>query len=71
MWKGGRLRIEKAKEHYLERLKREWADDLEPPEKPVIDDTPIDLSSSIRSKHGSTDKAQLHIFFPKLRKVTC
>ncbi|KAK9274752.1 hypothetical protein L1049_022004 [Liquidambar formosana] len=24
VWKGGRLRLEKAKEHYLVRLRREW-----------------------------------------------
>ncbi|KAE8808680.1 Nucleolar protein 8 [Hordeum vulgare] len=23
-WKGGKLKLEKAKEHYLVRLKREW-----------------------------------------------
>lgn len=25
-WKGGLLRVEKAKEHYIDRLRREWAE---------------------------------------------
>ena len=25
-WKGGVLRVEKAKEHYIDRLRREWAE---------------------------------------------
>lgn len=25
-WKGGVLRVEKAKEHYMDRLRREWAE---------------------------------------------
>lgn len=69
LWKGGRLKLEKAKEHYLERLKREWAEDAEPPAKPVAVDTHIDPCSSNKSNRMTNDKAQLQIFFPKLRKV--
>ncbi|KAF5181207.1 RNA-binding (RRM/RBD/RNP motifs) family protein [Thalictrum thalictroides] len=29
IWKGGRLRLEKAKEHYMVRLRREWEEDTE------------------------------------------
>ncbi|XP_078443149.1 RNA-binding (RRM/RBD/RNP motifs) family protein [Wolffia australiana] len=69
VWKGGKLKIEKAKEHYLNRLKREWAEDTEPLRKPEPADIPIDPSSSSRLMHETRDKEQLHVFFPKLRKV--
>ncbi|CAA7408335.1 unnamed protein product [Spirodela intermedia] len=69
LWKGGRLRLEKAKEHYLERLKREWAEDAEPPIMPAVIGTHIDPCSANKSNRMTNDKAQLQIFFPKLRKV--
>ncbi|XP_020235870.1 uncharacterized protein LOC109815529 [Cajanus cajan] len=57
LWKGGRLKLEKAKEDYLTRLKREWeqealADATQPP--PVV---PQEVPKS------------LSVFFPRLRKV--
>ncbi|XP_031504855.1 protein REPRESSOR OF SILENCING 3 [Nymphaea colorata] len=71
IWKGGRLKLEKAKEHYLTRLRREWAEDeankalcsnAEP-------DTDITESSSKKSKRLREEKMQLKIYFPRLRKV--
>lgn len=68
IWKGGRLRLEKAKEHYLARLRREWAADAEfgkgTPSK--IDS---DIGSLEKSKHLIQEKMQLQIFFPKFKKV--
>ncbi|KAF3780537.1 Nucleolar protein 8 [Nymphaea thermarum] len=71
IWKGGRLKLEKAKEHYLTRLRREWAEDkankvlcsnAEP-------DTHISESSSKKSKRLREEKMQLKMYFPRLRKV--
>ncbi|KAL2327480.1 hypothetical protein Fmac_020907 [Flemingia macrophylla] len=63
LWKGGRLKLEKAKEDYLVRLKREGEqealpDDATPPSRPSV--SPEVPNSNI--KH-------LNIFFPRLRKV--
>eukprot|EP00262_Sarcandra_glabra_P005530 TRINITY_DN17216_c0_g1_i1.p1 TRINITY_DN17216_c0_g1~~TRINITY_DN17216_c0_g1_i1.p1 ORF type:complete len:564 (-),score=120.56 TRINITY_DN17216_c0_g1_i1:73-1764(-) len=70
VWKGGRLRLEKAKEHYLVRLKREWADDVEPRRvTPNVLDVDINKYSSEKSKHLNPEKMQLQIFFPRLKKV--
>ncbi|GER36125.1 RNA-binding (RRM/RBD/RNP motifs) family protein [Striga asiatica] len=69
MWKGGRLKLEKAKEDYLSRLRREWTEDAE-----------LEMKSSNRIENDSAparqnpkvdqdiNKLQLNIFFPKLRK---
>ncbi|KAF9623326.1 hypothetical protein IFM89_000815, partial [Coptis chinensis] len=61
VWKGGRLRLEKAKEHYLVRLRREWEEDVE-----VAQDN-IDIPE--KPKLLTQDKAQLKIFFPRLHKI--
>lgn len=72
MWKGGRLKIEKAKEHYLVRLKREWDEDA----SLVKEDSSLPKDGILahkalleRSKKGSSEQMQLHLYFPKLRKV--
>jgi len=71
-WKGGKLKLEKAKEHYADRLKREWAEDAEL-QNSAHDHGDVDgnIVASVEPK-GNLDleKAQIHIFFPKLRKVT-
>lgn len=72
MWKGGKLRLEKAKEHYLVRLKHEWDEDVElagnlPTQN--IDPGENVISSEKSKKDPSMEKVQLRIFFPKLRKV--
>lgn len=74
MWKGGRLKLEKAKEHYLLRLKREWAEDA----KLSNDSQNNKVAAAVENPHPSeklskflirnSDK-QIHIFFPKLRKA--
>ncbi|XP_068642452.1 protein REPRESSOR OF SILENCING 3 [Aristolochia californica] len=70
MWKGGRLRLEKAKEHYLVRLKKEWAEDAE-----LLRDVPEELNSDKdvsvpgKLKKAVMEEMQLDIFFPRLRKV--
>ncbi|MQL93456.1 hypothetical protein Taro_026101, partial [Colocasia esculenta] len=69
IWKGGRLRLEKAKEHYLIRLKRECAEDAEPSKKPDVADMGKCFISSDKPKQMAEEKMQLRIFFPKLRKV--
>ncbi|CAJ1975651.1 unnamed protein product [Sphenostylis stenocarpa] len=68
LWKGGRLRLEKAKEDYLTRLKREWEQDAldeatqsGPPSPKAMPNTSI-VPSKSNTKH-------LNIFFPRLRKV--
>lgn len=70
VWKGGRLRLEKAKEHYLVRLRREWeedaADSRENTDELVADENKDLLRNA---KPLTLEKKQLHIFFPRLRKV--
>ncbi|CAE6246942.1 unnamed protein product [Arabidopsis arenosa] len=57
VWKGGRLRLEKAKEHYLARLKREW------------EAASSTSDNTIKAPSDSTPSTHLNIFFPRLRKV--
>lgn len=73
MWKGGRLKLEKAKEHYLLRLKREWAEDAK-----LSNDSQNNKVLAVENPHPSkqlskvlnrNSEKQIHIFFPKLRKV--
>ncbi|VVB16404.1 unnamed protein product [Arabis nemorensis] len=59
VWKGGRLRLEKAKEHYLARLKREWEESSS-----TSDDTVVQAPDN-----STPPPTHLNIFVPKLRKV--
>ncbi|CAN6862428.1 unnamed protein product [Brassica oleracea] len=59
-WKGGKLRLEKAKEHYMARLKREWAESASV--SASSDDT-------VKAPEESPPSTHLNIFFPRLRKV--
>ncbi|XP_009120326.2 dentin sialophosphoprotein [Brassica rapa] len=59
-WKGGKLRLEKAKEHYMARLKREWAESASV--SASSDDT-------VKAPEKLTPSTHLNIFFPRLRKV--
>ncbi|KAF7135874.1 hypothetical protein RHSIM_Rhsim08G0117200 [Rhododendron simsii] len=70
-WKGGRLRLEKAKEHYLLRLRKEWAEDAK--------FTNSEPSNTGTRKTGSPEefnnilnpeKREFRLFFPKLKKVS-
>lgn len=76
VWKGGKLRLEKAKEHYLDRMKKEWEEEkilsIEPPATEIttqkmelVKEKPIS-----RRILDSTEKP-LNIYFPRLRTVTC
>lgn len=74
VWKGGRLRLEKAKEHYLARLRREWEEDAllassaSPTDVDVLADKKME-SSEKPKKDLSSEKKQLRIYFPRLGKV--
>lgn len=73
MWKGGRLRLEKAKEHYLIRLRREWQEEAEnasDASRGNADASGHTVSLGKPKKAPSSDKMQLQIFFPKLKKVS-
>ncbi|GAV83138.1 RRM_6 domain-containing protein, partial [Cephalotus follicularis] len=71
VWKGGRLRLEKAKEHYLVRLRREWAQE----EAQAQEDAATNALYSIVIKYNKrlleSHKNQQHlkIFFPTSGKV--
>ncbi|XP_050218275.1 protein REPRESSOR OF SILENCING 3 [Mercurialis annua] len=74
VWKGRKLRLEKAKEHYLDRMKREWAEDAEPASGAFSEDVEDDVDkktefSTKPMKDLSSEKKQLTIFFPGLQKL--
>ncbi|XP_016433863.1 uncharacterized protein LOC107760342 [Nicotiana tabacum] len=81
MWKGGRLRIEKAKEHFFLRLKREWEEDAalattsahlpDTEEVSHLAATAAEMTKSLKyQKKGSKmDEMQLRMYFPKLGKL--
>lgn len=66
------MKLEKAKEHYLVLLRREWAEDgelaISQPSNSIDKNTNI-VSSDKLKKTVNQEKSQLRIFFPKLRKV--
>ncbi|KAL4614098.1 hypothetical protein ACB092_07G030800 [Castanea dentata] len=72
VWKGGRLKLEKAKEHYLVRLKREWAEQAELASRAPDNGFGAneDIASSNKPKKDlNSETKQLRIYFPSLRKV--
>lgn len=71
LWKGGKLRLEKAKDHYLVRMKREWSEDAQLAKNvPIHDvDAPESMPSEKLKKLLTLDKPNLRIFFPKLNKM--
>ncbi|XP_057524597.1 protein REPRESSOR OF SILENCING 3 [Amaranthus tricolor] len=71
MWKGGRLKLEKAKQHYIDRLKQEWAEDAEllNMEATICNKDENMAASSEPKSTLDLEKMQLRMFFPKLRKV--
>ncbi|KAJ1277840.1 hypothetical protein BS78_04G034100 [Paspalum vaginatum] len=71
-WKGGKLRLEKAKEHYLTRLKREREQDAAAAAAAAAQEAAV--KSDAENQKPKPDKAALegskiNIYFPKLRKV--
>ncbi|KAG8373891.1 hypothetical protein BUALT_Bualt11G0072400 [Buddleja alternifolia] len=72
MWKGGKLKLEKAKEDYICRLRREWTEDAELAIKLSKQNTDADESMHTLQKpkkDQDIEKMQVRIFFPKLRKI--
>ncbi|KAK8954782.1 hypothetical protein KSP39_PZI001717 [Platanthera zijinensis] len=65
-WKGGKLKLEIAKEHYLTRLKREWVEDAKPASAPPATEGNLKV---LGSQFSNQENSQIRIFFPKLRKV--
>lgn len=66
------MKLEKAKEHYLVRLKREWAEQAELASRAPSDgfDANEDITSSKKPKKDlNSATKQLRIYFPSLRKV--
>ncbi|XP_047329170.1 protein REPRESSOR OF SILENCING 3 [Impatiens glandulifera] len=74
IWKGGRLRLEKAKEHYTTRMQREWMEDAKPS---IIESIDVDVDDTTKitdvpsklKKLSKEDQPMLRIFFPSFRKV--
>ncbi|KAK7270903.1 hypothetical protein RJT34_26410 [Clitoria ternatea] len=62
LWKGGKLKLEKAKEHYLARLKRER-------EQEALDATQPPTTAPNDSDNTDSNTKHLRIFFPRLRKM--
>ncbi|KAA0038190.1 hypothetical protein IC582_003565 [Cucumis melo] len=65
-WKGGKLRLEKAKENYLARLKREWEEDAQIRDSNVGADMEVVAPES--TQHV-TKSEHINIFFPSLGEV--
>ncbi|XP_039013066.1 uncharacterized protein LOC120142431 isoform X1 [Hibiscus syriacus] len=71
-WKGGKLKLEKAKEHFLARLKREWEEtqfEAEDEEGSLQAKQSSSNSSNGKNKVHGSQINQLQIFFPRLSKV--
>ncbi|KAI3790553.1 hypothetical protein L2E82_03669 [Cichorium intybus] len=68
MWKGGKLRLEKAKEHYLVKLKREWQEESQLATKTTDKSQNHDTLEKTKKPSSEINK-QLFLFFPKLGKV--
>ncbi|XP_016203751.2 uncharacterized RNA-binding protein P16F5.06-like isoform X1 [Arachis ipaensis] len=69
VWKGGKLKLEKAKEHYLVRLKREWDEDAMSKIEHVSDKPVTTDKLEEKPTKESLKTKQLHIYFPRLRKA--
>ena len=73
LWKGGKLRLEKAREHYVARLKREWEEDAAAAElvssQPATTNIGADKLEEKPHTKESLKTKLLDIYFPRLRKV--
>ncbi|GMI74227.1 hypothetical protein HRI_001092000 [Hibiscus trionum] len=71
-WKGGKLKLEKAKEHFLIRLNREWEETRAGAEaeegRHQTKLSSLDSPNSKNKVHGSQNN-HLRVFFPRLQKV--
>lgn len=71
-WKGGKLRLEKAKEDYLTRLKKEWEEEaLLSKQLPAShkEDLEEKLPNTRLVYNSDENTKLLRIFFPRFRKV--
>ncbi|GMJ01536.1 hypothetical protein HRI_003822800 [Hibiscus trionum] len=69
-WKGGKLKLEKAKEHFVARLKQEWEETEAEVEEGSHQAKPSssDIPNGKNKVHGSQNN-HLRIFFPRLSKI--
>jgi len=68
-WKGGKLRLEKAKEHYLTRLKREWEQEAVAAAQEAASKDNVEKQDKPKLDKAALDGSKINIYFPKLRKV--
>uniref|UniRef100_A0ACD5V991 Uncharacterized protein n=1 Tax=Avena sativa TaxID=4498 RepID=A0ACD5V991_AVESA len=73
-WKGGKLKLEKAKEHYLVRLKREWEQEAAAAaaaqEVPAEENVEKQEDKEKRKlEKDDLESSKVNIYFPKLRKL--
>uniref|UniRef100_A0A0E0G0W0 RRM domain-containing protein n=1 Tax=Oryza nivara TaxID=4536 RepID=A0A0E0G0W0_ORYNI len=68
-WKGGKLRLEKAKEHYLTRLKREWEQEAAAAQEMPASADVESKKEKLELNKAVLDSTKINIYFPKLRKV--
>ncbi|KAG2648408.1 hypothetical protein PVAP13_1NG029100 [Panicum virgatum] len=68
-WKGGKLRLEKAKEHYLTRLKREWEQEAAAAAQEAASKDNVEKQDKPKLDKAALDGLKINIYFPKLRKV--
>ncbi|RYR57500.1 hypothetical protein Ahy_A05g023229 isoform J [Arachis hypogaea] len=68
VWKGGKLKLEKVKEHYLVRLKRQWDEDAMSKIEHVSDKPATTDKLEKKPTKESLKTKQLYIYFPRLRK---
>lgn len=67
------MRLEKAREHYLDRLKREWAEEGQLASRAPSDSSNAEedmVSSNKLKKVINAEKEKLRIYFPNLRKAS-
>ncbi|XVF69823.1 hypothetical protein PTKIN_Ptkin11bG0112000 [Pterospermum kingtungense] len=69
VWKGGKLKLEKAKEHFLTRLKREWAEAEAEEPIPSSDNSNNNNNNKSKVQFSKNNHLQIKIFFPRLSKV--
>ncbi|TKW38091.1 hypothetical protein SEVIR_1G090900v4 [Setaria viridis] len=68
-WKGGKLRLEKAKEHYLTRLKREWEQEAAAAAQEAAVNDNVEKQDRPKLDKAALDGSKINLYFPKLRKV--
>ncbi|XP_050372958.1 protein REPRESSOR OF SILENCING 3 [Argentina anserina] len=64
VWKGGKLKVHKAKEHYLVRMRREWSEQQQDAQLAAAENTTQEAKTA-----SQNSTKQLRLFFPALRTV--